>query len=626
MSEQAAIAPENTNENEKKKMSSKTKLIIVLVITAILAGSTILGITMIQRGRNYLTTDNARVTTSLVYVASNIPGTLERFTIAEGQRVSENEILGWVENGEAMRSPVNGLVVHTDVSQGQMVPPMQPLAVIADTSRIRIQANIEETDIQRVRLGQSVSVTVDGLGNQEFSGYVSNIGHITAAELSGQAMFFNTGGTFTRVTHLIPVEVRLIDDVDLSSFIGVNARVRISVSGSANESILIGADTANTQALNGITVSGVVDSMTSRNIYSMLGFTIDHVYAEVGDYVQEGQVLAVLDTVDLELAISQQKTAIAQARQNSEIALSDTQRMQREAQANLANNANVHVVNANAALSNAQSGLEMAQRSYNDARRDYNEGTNPQVLNAESFLRTAQIEYERIQTSHANLTALYSGGVASSEEIRQSENALTHARNQYNDARTAYNNAVEAQLRTLNQLSTALQSATTARNSAQEVVNASRTAAQQDIERLRSNVMTAEVMTNVEHMEAALEQLERHLEDATITAPISGTITEAIAREGAAGVGLMFVIEDTNDLRIMTSFREYDMAKLSPGMEVSITSYGTGDEVFTGVINRINPAAMAHTPVTQFEAEVLVTSQNTNLRIGMNTRINVELE
>jgi len=208
--------------------------------------------------------------------------------------------------------------------------------------------------------------------------------------------------------------------------------------------------------------------------------------------------------------------------------------------------------------------------------------------------------------------------------MRQSENALTHARNQYNDAQTSYNNAREAQLRTLNQLSTALQSATTARNSAQEVVNASRTAAQQDIERLRSNVMTAEVMSNVEHMESALEQLERHLEDATITAPISGTITEAIAKEGAAGMGLMFVVEDTNDLRIITSFREYDLAKIETGMEVSISSYGTGDDIFNGIINRINPAAMSNSPVTQFEAEVLVTSENTDLRIGMNARISLK--
>ena len=624
MSEQAAIAPKNTNENEKKKMSSKTKLIIVFIITAIFAGSTILGITLVQRGRNYLTTDNARVTTSLVYIASNIPGTLERFNITEGQHVSENEILGWVENGEAMRSPVNGLVVYTDVSQGQMVPPMQPLAVIADTSRIHIQANIEETDIQRVRLGQSVSVTVDGLGNQEFSGYVSNIGHITAAELSGQAMFFNTGGTFTRVTHLIPVEVRIIDDVTLDSFIGVNARVRIAVGTAPNEAFLQNANEVSNPTPNGITVSGVVDSMTTRNIYSMLGFTIDRVYAEIGDYVQEGQVLAVLDTADLVDAIAQQRIALEQARQNNEIAVSDTQRMQREAQANLANNANVHVVNASAALSNAQSGLETAQRNYNDARRDYNEGTNPQVLSAESILRTAQVEYDRIQTSHANVLALYNGGVASSEEMRQSENALTHARNQYNDAQTSYNNAREAQLRTLNQLSTALQSATSARNSAQEVVNASRTAAQQDIERLRSNVMSAEVMSNVEHMESALEQLERHLEDATITAPISGTITEAIAKEGAAGMGLMFVVEDTNDLRIITSFREYDLAKIETGMEVSISSYGTGDDIFNGIINRINPAAMSNSPVTQFEAEVLVTSENTDLRIGMNARISLK--
>jgi len=44
------------------------------------------------------------------------------------------------------------------------------------------------------------------------------------------------------------------------------------------------------------------------------------------------------------------------------------------------------------------------------------------------------------------------------------------------------------------------------------------------------------------------------------------------------------------------------------------------------VISRINPAATAHSPVVEFEAEVLVTSADTSLRIGMNTRLNVAVD
>jgi multidrug resistance efflux pump len=135
-----------------------------------------------------------------------------------------------------------------------------------------------------------------------------------------------------------------------------------------------------------------------------------------------------------------------------------------------------------------------------------------------------------------------------------------------------------------------------------------------------------EVASTIEIMEIALLMLERQLEEATIKAPISGTVTAVIAKEGAVGAGLLFVIEDTENLRITTRFREYDIARVETGMEVAITSDATGSAVYTGVISRINPAAVISASVVEFEVEVVVTSHDTGLRIGTNTRINIILD
>ena len=406
----------------------------------------------------------------------------------------------------------------------------------------------------------------------------------------------------------------------LSLLAGCNEPIDSAV----NEPVM--ADIQPAAAISSITVSGVVESAQSRNVYTTLGFMVDRIYAEVGDSVAEGQVLAVLDTEDLELTIAQQRSALETARQNSQNTLASTQRMLNEATVNLANNTNPHILSAEAALNAAAINLEAAQRNYNDALRDYTERTNPQVLSAESILRTARIEFETREREHTNLGALHAGGIVSEEEMRQAESALTHARNQYNDARISYENAATFQRRSLEQLRTALQSARTSHQNAQEMLNAARIAAQQDIERLRSNVASAELTANLEHMEIALEQLEKRLEDSTITAPITGTVTAVTAREGAVGMGQMFAVENTDNLRIITSFREYDLGRVKEGMEVTITSDATGDVVYNGVISRINPAATPFAPVVEFEAEVVVTSVNTDLRIGMNTRLNIVLE
>ena len=375
-----------------------------------------------------------------------------------------------------------------------------------------------------------------------------------------------------------------------------------------------------------IIVTGVVESAERRVVYTTLGFTVEHIHVEVGDYVTAGQLLATLDSADLDLTIAAQKAALNTARQSSQNAVADSERMLNEATANLANNTNVQIINAQSALNAATANFETLQRQYNDAVRDFNEGNDLQVLNAESILRAARLELGTREREHETLTRLAAIGASSQEELRQSEDALTHTRNQYHNARTNYDNAVLLQQRSLDQLRLSLQSAETAQRNAREMLNASRTSANQEIEMLRSNHAAAQAAADLEHMEIGIRQLQRQLEDSKITAPINGTVTAVIAREGAIGTGQLFVIEDTDNLRIITRFREYDLSRVETGIEVSITSDATGTDIYSGVITRINPAAAAHSNIVEFETEIKVVSENTGLRIGMNTRLNVVLE
>ncbi|MCL2841421.1 MAG: biotin/lipoyl-binding protein [Defluviitaleaceae bacterium] len=387
-----------------------------------------------------------------------------------------------------------------------------------------------------------------------------------------------------------------------------------------------------------ITVRGMVESIESRNVYSTLGFMIDAVLVEVGDEVVAGQTLAILDTRDLVLTIAQQRAALDQARRTSENQVTETQRMLTDSQHALNTGGNVHVVGAEAQAQAAAIQVQMLEQSLSDALRDLEEGTDPHILSAEATLRqtsmalvSARTELANMETTHANIQTLYTAGIVSRDELRQSETALASVRrlyddllvSYYQDARLNLENAQEFQRRGIDQLQTSLEAAQTSHRSAQSLANATRNAARQELDMLRGTVETAEILANLEHMEIALEMLEVNLEDSIITAPISGTVTAVIAREGAVGMGLMFVIENTDDLRIITSFREYDIARVHQGMTVEITSTGTGNTIHTGIIHRINPAAIIGSPVVEFEAEVRVTSPDEGLRIGMNARLDI---
>lgn len=213
-------------KTSKKGVMIMKKKVIAAMLTVTLVGGASLGIA-IWHSSGFIATDNARVTTNIISVVPTVPGVLERFVIYEGQRVEQYEAIGWVTNNGALRSPIDGLVIKSHAVENQVVSPMEPVAVIADINRIHIQANIEETDILRVQRGQAVTVTIDALGNRQFSGYVSEIGRITQTEIAGNSPSLNSGGAFRRTTQLIPVEINIEDDINLDNLIGVNASVRI---------------------------------------------------------------------------------------------------------------------------------------------------------------------------------------------------------------------------------------------------------------------------------------------------------------------------------------------------------------------------------------------------------------
>jgi multidrug resistance efflux pump len=548
-----------------------------------------------------------------------VPGTLERFTVYEGRYVEQNEVIGWIQGGESFRAPFDGVVVRAYAREGQDVSPIEPVAVIADISNLHIKANIEETDVANIQRGQAVTVTIDALGREQFSGYVAEIGRVTDAEITGNAMFFNTGGTFTKVTQLIPVRIHLTDDAPLAHLIGLNVSVRISLNTQPTEIII-------PEQVNSISAGGRVESVERRNVYTTLGNMIERVDVKVGDFVTEGQVLAVLDTGDLELTAAQLRAQLFVTQQNSQIAIQDSRRMLDGASANLANNTNMQILSAESSLVSADLNLAAAQREYNAALQDYNEGNDVQILAAETALRDAGIALETSRTARDNAQLLYDVGGISRNELRGAEDAFTLAQNQYNDAGVNLENATSLGRRSLEQLESALQAANTYHRQAQGLLIAARSAAGQEIDILRGNVTAAEILANTESLEIALLILERQLENAIIRAPMSGVVTDVFASEGAVPMGSLFVIEDTDNLRIITRFREYDIARIEMGMEVSITSDATGNAVYTGVINRINPAATISASVIELEVEVIVTSQDTRLRIGTNTRISIILD
>ena len=176
----------------------------------------------------YYQTDNAKVDTLIYQLTANASGQLVRMYVSQGEEVKAGQVLAQVENGPYVRSPVDGTVTDVRMEKGNYVTASDVLVVVAKTSDMYITANVEETNILKIQNGQPVSVSLDAYG-KSFDGVVDDVNTVTATKLTGSATSFTTSGTYTKVTQLIPIKIKLLDYIDLAHIIGTNATIKIRI-------------------------------------------------------------------------------------------------------------------------------------------------------------------------------------------------------------------------------------------------------------------------------------------------------------------------------------------------------------------------------------------------------------
>ena len=78
-----------------------------------------------------------------------------------------------------IRAPRAGVVTRRHRQAGELVSPeagQSLIVTMADTSRLRVRADVDETDVARVGIGQRVTVRADAYGDRRFAGRVIRIG------------------------------------------------------------------------------------------------------------------------------------------------------------------------------------------------------------------------------------------------------------------------------------------------------------------------------------------------------------------------------------------------------------------------------------------------------------------
>ncbi len=113
-------------------------------------------------------------------------------------------------NGEraSIKAPASGWVVNLSLRPGSAVTADQPLFSIVEDEHWWIDANFKETDMDRIRMGQPVTVTLDMYGAMKLSGKVESIGAGSGAVFS-LLPAENASGNWVKVTQRFPIRISL---------------------------------------------------------------------------------------------------------------------------------------------------------------------------------------------------------------------------------------------------------------------------------------------------------------------------------------------------------------------------------------------------------------------------------
>lgn len=105
-----------------------------------------------------------------------------------------------------VKAPIDGIIGNRGVQLGQLVRPGVALASLVQNSKIWVEANFKETQLQHMRLGQPVTVKVDAYPDLELTGKVDSFSPASGSEFSILPEE-NATGNFTKIVRRVPVKI-----------------------------------------------------------------------------------------------------------------------------------------------------------------------------------------------------------------------------------------------------------------------------------------------------------------------------------------------------------------------------------------------------------------------------------
>ncbi|KKD35764.1 MAG: efflux RND transporter periplasmic adaptor subunit [Limnoraphis robusta] len=391
-----------------------------------------------------------------------------------------------------------------------------------------------------------------------------------------------------------------------------------------------------------ITASGVVQPVRRVNLSPKTQGRLSQLFVEQGDRVEAGDIIARMESREIEAQLLQAEAGLARVRAN----LSKLQTGSRPEE----------IAAAQARLNRAQATLDellagtrseeiaVAQAKLNEAEArlaDARSGSlDDEIAQAESRLTANKAELELASERVRRYETLRNQGAVSEdslEEYLQNERRLSAL---VEEAQRRIEQLEQSQLSQVDRLEATVDME---RQALRQLQNGARpeeiAGAEAEVAEVQSNLNElingtrpeeiAAAEAEVREAQAQVRYYETQLEDSNVRAPFSGVIAQRYAVEGsfvtpatsasdATSATSTSIVALAKDLEVLAKIPEADIGRIKPNQTVEIIADAYPDKLFEGRVQLIAPEAVKERDVTLFQARVEIITGKDLLQSGMN--------
>ncbi len=358
-----------------------------------------------------------------------------------------------------------------------------------------------------------------------------------------------------------------------------------------------------------ISASGVVQPAKRVNISPKTQGRLAELYVEQGEKVEQGQIIARMESRDLEAQLSQARARLQRAE-------AERDRLQAGSRPEEIAAAQARVDQARARLAELRAGSRQEDIAEAQAAVRRSQAA---VKEAQSRLRLAS---ERVQR---NRFLAQQGAIAEDELDR----VLDEERRARANLTQVQASVTEAQRR-LDKLRNGARPEDIAEAEAALAEAESQLAERQNGSRPEE---IAKAEADVQEARANVKFYEVQLEDSKVQAPFAGLIVQKYAEPGsfvtpatsasdASSATSSSIVALAEGLEILARVPETDISQIKPEQSVEIIADAYPDQVFKGKVKLIAPEAVKERDVTLFQVRVTIETGADLLQSGMNVDLN----